>query len=793
MQFGIGQSVLRVEDHRLIRGQGKFTDDINLPGQAWLHVVRSPHANARIRRIDVETARGAPGVVAVLTGHDYAAEGFGVALIDFLNIKGGDFRYRAGTKLRLPENSVLATERVRFVGDNVVLVIAETREQACDAGELVEIDYEPLPSVSHAVAALEPDAPLVWDDVPGNLCADVEYGDEAACEAAFAAAARVVSIDAVNNRVILNPMEPRGAIGDYDGASGLYTVYTTSQIPHRVRTMLADEVFQVPSDKVRVVCEDMGGGFGGRGSPYPECLFVAWCAKHLGRPVKWIGERAECFLTDTQGRDNVSHAEIALDSEGRFQALRVSTIANMGAYPGRVGPMVPVVLGPRVQTTLYDIPVLYARVRVAFTNTVSIFPYRGAGQPEANYLMERLIEEAARATGIDAIELRRRNHIPASAMPYRTPTGVSYDSGEYDENLRKAMALADWDGFEARKRDSASRGLERGRGIANYIQVAAGAPFEWGAIEVQPDGVVELRSGTHNHGQGHETAFAQVIVEQLGVAFDSVRLVMGDTARIPRGQGAHGSRSMMLAGPLIAINSKKIVDRARRIAAIRFEVAEDDINFAEGRLTVAGTDLTLDLFEVAAIATSDGNLPEELQGPLAAESDYTAPQPTYPSGTHVCEVEVDAETGSVRIDRFTAIDDVGRAVNPMILFGQSHGGIAQGIGQALLENCCYDTENGQLLSGSFMDYCLPRADDLPSIEVGLHEALSPVNVLGVKGAGESGATGAPAAVINAIVDALKEYGVEGLDMPATPERVRAAISRAEAGSHDAGRYARQGD
>jgi carbon-monoxide dehydrogenase large subunit len=789
MQFGIGQSVLRVEDHRLLRGQGKFTDDINLPGQAWLHVVRSPHANARIRRIDVETARGAPGVVAVLTGHDYAAEGFGVALIDFLNIKGGDFRYRAGTELRLPENSVLATERVRFVGDNVVLVVAETREQACDAGELVEIDYEPLPSVSYAVAALEPDAPPVWDDAHDNLCADVEYGDEATCEAAFAAAARVVSIDVVNNRVILNPMEPRGAIGDYDGATGLYTVYTTTQIPHRVRTMLADEVFQVPSEKVRVICEDMGGGFGGRGSPYPESLFVAWCAKRLGRSVKWIGERSECFLTDTQGRDNVSHAEIALDADGRFLAIRVSTIANMGAYPGRVGPMVPVILGPRVQTTLYAIPVLYARIRVAFTNTVSIFPYRGAGQPEANYLMERLIEEAARATGLDAIELRRRNHIPADAMPYRTPTGVTYDSGEYDENLRKALVLADWDGFEARKRDSASRGLERGRGIANYIQVAAGAPFEWGAIEVRPDGVVELRSGTHNHGQGHETVFAQVAVEQLGVPFDSVRLVMGDTARIPRGQGAHGSRSMMLAGPLIAINSEKIVDRARRIAAVEFEAAESDIAFAGGRLTVTGTDLSLDLFEVAAIAMGDRSLPKELQGSLAAESDYTTPQPTYPSGTHVCEVEVDKETGSVRIVRFTAIDDVGRAVNPMILFGQSHGGIAQGIGQALLENCCYDAENGQLLSGSLMDYCLPRADDLPSIEVGLHEALSPVNVLGIKGAGESGATGAPPAVVNAIIDALKAHGIMELDMPATPERVWRAIQKLQLLSAASGKTA----
>jgi carbon-monoxide dehydrogenase large subunit len=780
MQFGIGQSVLRVEDHRLVRGRGRFTGDIDLPGTTWLQVVRSPHANARIRRIDVDAARAAPGVLAVLTGHDYAAEGFGPSAIDFLNIEGGAFRYREGTALFLAENSVLATERVRFVGDAIVLVVAETNDQARDAAELVEIDFEPLPSVVEATAALESGAPPVWDEAPDNVCADVEYGDEAECDAAFAKAARVVRIDVVNNRVILNPMEPRGAIADYDVETGVHTIHTTSQIPHRTKTMLADEVFRVAGDKVRVICKDMGGGFGGRGSPYMEYLFVAWCAKRLGRPIKWICERSEGHLTDTGGRDNVSHAELALDSDSRFLALRVATIANMGAYPGRVGPMVPVVLGPRVQTTVYTTPIFHGRIRVAYTNTVSILPYRGAGQPEANLLMERLVEAAARETGIDAIEIRRRNHIPASSMPYTNPTGVTYDSGEYEENLRKAMKLADWNGFEVRRQETASRGLRRGRGIANYIQVAAGAPFEWGAIEVMPDGVVELRSGTHNHGQGHETAFAQVVVERLGVPFESVRLVMGDTAVIPRGQGAHGSRSMILAGPLIAINSEKIIDKARRIAAIKLEAAKADIGFADGRLTVAGTDLSLDLFEVAAIAASDENLPVDLRGPLAAESDYTTPQPTYPSGTHVCEVEVDTETGSVRIDRFTAIDDVGRAVNPMILFGQSHGGITQGIGQALLEDCRYDAETGQLLSGSFMDYCMPRADDLPSFAIGLHETLSPVNVLGVKGAGESGSTGAPPAVINAIVDALGEIGVTGIDMPATPERVWRAIVDAKA-------------
>ena len=779
-RFGIGQSVLRVEDDRLLRGEGRYTGDVDLPGQAWLHVVRSPHANARIGAIEVAGARAAPGVLAVLTGHDYDDDGHGASAVDFLNIEGGAFRYREGTSLQMPENSVLATAHVRHVGDPVAIVVAETASQAEDAAERVHIEYQPVPCVTEAVAALAADAPKVWDELRDNVCADVEYGDEAACDQAFAAAHHVARIDLVNNRVIINPMEPRGAVAAYDAASGVYTVYTTSQIPHRAKQMLAEDAFKVAGDKIRIICHDMGGGFGCRGTPYVECVFVAWCARRLGRPVKWICQRSEGFLTDTQGRDNVSHAELALDADGRFLALKVSTVANMGAYPGRVGPMVPVILGPRVQTGIYATPIVHARIRVAFTNTMSVYPYRGAGQPEANYVMERLIEVAARETGIDAVALRRRNHIPAAAMPYRTPIGVTYDSGEYDANLDKAMALAGWDGYAARKAGSQARGLLRGRGVANYIQVAAGVPVEWGEIHIRPDGAVDLLSGTHNHGQGHETSFAQVIVDQLGVPFDSVRLIMGDTGRIKRGQGAHGSRSMMLAGPLIAINARTIIERAKRIAAHRLEAAEGDIVFADGRLTVAGTDLALDLFEIAAIAEQDGTLPDDLAGPLRAESDYTAPDATYPSGTHVCEVEVDAETGAVSVARFTAIDDVGRAVNPMILFGQSHGGIAQGVGQALLEDCRYDPESGQLLSGSLMDYCLPRAADLPSIAVGIHEAPSPTNAFGIKGAGESGSTGAPPAVINAIVDALIPLGVDQVDMPATPHRVWQAIRQAAA-------------
>ena len=775
MKFGVGQSVLRVEDRRLLRGEGRYIGDVSQPDQAYMQVVRSTHASARIRRIDFAEALRAPGVCTILTAAEYFGDGHGVPEVDFLNIEGGTFRYRAGTSLQLATNVVLARDRVRHVGDNVAIVVADTPDQARDAAELVWVEYEPLPAVVDMRAALSPNAPRVWDDISGNLCADVEYGSEQDCEAVFAKARHVVRIDIVNNRVIINPMEPRGVVAAYDPASDSYTIYTNSQLPHRVRTVVAKDGLRVDENRVRVICGDMGGGFGGRGAPYAECILAAWAARRVRRPVKWICERSEGFISDTQGRDNLTHAELALDADGTFLALRVETIANMGAYPGRVGPMVPVVLGPRVQVTNYTTPVVYARIRVAYTNTVTVMPYRGAGQPEAVYVMERLIDVATRQTGIDAIALRRRNHIPSDAMPYATPVNVIYDSGDYDANLSKALTLADWDWFDARKAEARRRGVLRGRGLANYIQVAAGVPFEWSRIHVRGDGKVDLYTGTFNHGQGHETSFAQLLVHHLGVPFESVRLIQGDTGQVPRGQGTHGSRSMVLVSPLVARNADIIVKRGKRIAAERFEAAEEDIVFADGGFHVAGTHLTLSLFEIAAAAESEASLPEDLRGPLQAEFDYRIPDATYPSGTHVCEVEVDPETGAVKVVAFTAIDDVGRAINPMIVFGQSHGGIAQGVGQAMLEDCRYDMETGQLLSGSLLDYCLPRADDLPSIAVALHEALSPTNPLGVKGAGESGSTGAPPAVINAIVDALDELGVTHIDMPATPERVWRAI------------------
>jgi len=770
-QFGIGQPVRRKEDERFLRGQGRYVADIAAAGHASLCFVRSPHAHARIRSIGTADAAAQPGVLAVLTAADYAADGLGLPGTDFMQIAGGAFRLRAGTTVRLPPNAVLAADRVRHVGEPVAVVVAETAAAAADGAERVTVDYDPLPAVADAAAALDGGAP-VWDDIADNLCVDAEYGDSAACAAAFATAAHVAAVDVVNNRIAVTPMEPRAVLAEYDGGRDAYVIHTNTQTPHRVRHALAHEILHLPDAQVRLLSPDVGGGFGGRSAVYPEIVVAAWCARRLRRPMRWIGERGECFLTDTQGRDNRSRAEAAFDADGRILALRIDTIANMGAYPGHLGPAVPVVLGPRVQNGVYDVPLVHARVRAAFTNTMTVSPYRGAGQPEAVYLIERLFDAAAASIGIDPVTLRRRNHIAAAAMPFRTATGVVYDSGDYDGNLDAALRLADWDGYAARQAASRARGLLRGRGLANYIQVAAGVPMEWGALKVGGDGAVVVRTGTHNHGQGHETVFAQIVADRLGVPYDSVTLVQGDTDTIPRGFGTHGSRSVIMAASLIDGNAATLIARARAIAGARLEAAEEDLVYADARFTVAGTNLSVGLFEIAGLCEQAG------EPPLEAQSDFKLPDATYPCGVHVCEVEVDADTGAVRIDRFAAIDEVGRAINPMILFGQSHGGIAQGVGQALMECCRYDRETAQMLTASPLDYCLPRADDLPSIEVALAEAPSPTNPLGVKGAGESGATGAPPAVINAILDALRPLGVRHVDMPATPETVWQAIRAA---------------
>ncbi len=774
----IGQPVRRREDARLLTGQGAYAADHNRPGQAYLAVLRSPHAHARIRSIDLSEARAAPSVLLVYHGADYIAAGLGLPPMS-PTVLGTT--HRVVSAQVKPPNKLLPTDRVRFCGEPVAIVVAETAAAARDACELILVEYEPLESVVDPVAALTAASPQIWDEAPGNLCCAIEVGDPESCEAGFARAKHVISIDLVNNRVTGVPMEPRAALGEYDPAAATFTLTTGNQLPNNTRDTLADHILRVPRDSLRVVSPDMGGGFGTRSQCFPENIFVLWCARVLKRPVKWQGERTDCFLTDTHGRDSIWHAAVALDNAGRILALKVDTISNLGAYPGHAGPLVPISAGPRVQTGVYRVPALDLRVKVVFTNTATVAPYRGAGQPEAVYVIERLLDLAALKTGIDRVTLRRRNVLASSEFPYRSAAGALYDSGDYGAGMDVALREADWEGFEARRAGALRRERLRGLGFANYVQVSGGAPAEWGRLVIHPGGKVEFRVGTHSHGQGHETSFAQVIGDQLGVALDQIRIVEGDTARVTAGAGTHGSRSLFKGGQIIIDACGQVIDRAKRIVAALHEVDPAIVTFEDGNLTVPQTNVVLSLFEVAAAAEKDNSLPVGLRGPLATETTFTTHDCNFPSGTHICEVEIDPETGLVDIERYVAVDDAGRLVNPLIAEGQMHGGIVQGIGQALFEHVIYEEQSGQLLSGSFQDYCLPRADNVPNIEVTFQEVASPTNVLGVKGIGESGPTGAPPAVIGAILDALRGYGIQHIDMPAQPERVWRALERAKAG------------
>ncbi len=762
----IGQPIRRREDDRLVQGKGGFAADHSCPNQAHLVVLRSPHAHARIDGIDVALARVMPGVLLVYTGHDYEASGLGLAPAGKPPL--GPVSRFVGAQIS-PPNKLLPIDRVRFVGEPVAIVVAETASAARDAAERIEISYAPLPSVVDMAAALEPGAPQIWHEAPGNLCCEIEIGDDGACAAAFARARHVVSLELVNSRITGAPMEPRAALGEYDPATESFTLTTGTQLPNNNRDTLAEHVFGVPRDRVRVVSPDMGGGFGTRSQCFPELVFVLWCARVLGRPVKWQGERSECFLSDTHGRDSLWRASLALDEEGRITGLRVATLANLGAYPGHAGPLVPISAGPRVQTGCYRVPSLHARIKVVFTNTATVSPYRGAGQPEAVYLVERLLDLAALKTGIDRVELRRRNILAPADFPYRTSAGATYDSGDYGAGMEMALRHADWQGFAARREEARRRGKRRGIGFANYVQVSGGAPAEWGKVLVRPDGKVEFRVGTHSHGQGHETSFAQIIGAKLGLPLERIEIVEGDTGRVPTGFGTHGSRSLFKGGQIGVEACAGVIDGAKRFLAARHAVDPAAVSYADGNLAVAHTNIVLSLFEVAAQAQAAN------EAPLAAEVTFSTFECNFPSGTHICEVEIDPETGTVRLERYVAVDDAGRLVNPMIAEGQMHGGIVQGIGQALMERIVYDAESGQLVTGSYQDYCPPRADELPGIDVIFQEVASPTNHLGVKGIGESGPTGATPAVISAIVDALAEDGIEHIEMPATPERVWRAI------------------
>jgi aerobic carbon-monoxide dehydrogenase large subunit len=773
---GIGQPVRRKEDFRLLTGKGSFADDLVVPSLAHAVMVRSPHAHARIVSVKKGAALSAPGVLAVLTGADYVADGLAPIPHNagLMGLPDVAVRLR-GFEPITTRDYPMPPDKARFVGEPIAMIVAETIDQARDAAELLEIAYEPLPAVTRAVDAVKPGAPQLWDDAPANLCVDIEVGDEAATADAFASAAQIVRLDTWVQRVSGVPMETRTTTAEYDEASEQYTLHAGSgRGVAKLRLDLA-QILGVPAEQVGCVCKDMGGNFGTRNFFYPEYALLAWAARRIGRPIKWTCERSEAFLSDYQGRDLTVEAELALDQEGNFLAVRGSNLSNLG---GHAAAFVSLQKGLGLMPSVYRIPVGYFRGRGAVTNTVSTTPYRSAGRPEVIFVIERLIDLAADQLGLDPVALRRRNMIPPEAQPFANPLGITYDSGRYEAAMNTALALADWDGFAVRRAEARRRGKLRGIGIANYVEITSGAPRERTEITVLPEGRVELVMGTMSSGQGHETSFAQLVTEWLGVPFESIIYVAHDTARVQAGGGSHSGRSMKLATTIIGKATDDIIDTGRKIAGFLLETGEIDMEFERGRYRVAGTDREIGIFEVGAAAVARKDLPPDLQGPLAGVSDQTLPVASFPYGAQVCEVEVDADTGEVRIVGYAAVDDVGRAINPLILHGQTHGGIAQGVGQALLEHSHYDPGSGQLLTASFMDYGMPRADNLPFLATGLSEVPSPSNRLGVRSGGEGGTTPALAAVINAIVDALAELGVRHIEMPATPERVWRAIHAA---------------
>jgi len=778
---GIGQPVRRKEDLRLLTGRGRYSDDLCLPGQAFAAMLRSPHAHAIIRSIDTSAALKVPGVLAVYTGADLAAEGIGPIAPDY-NFMGTIEQQRQmpdvvlvnrdGSDMFVSPYHLLARDRVRFNGQTVAMVVAETVGAAKDAADVIEVDYEPLPSVTATREAAKPDAPRLWEGSASNICLDAEHGDAVAAAAVFAKAKHIARLDTWISRVTGVPMEPRTAVGQYDAATGRYTLHAGSGGVHRQKRELS-MILNVPLESVRVVTHDIGGNFGTKNSLFPEFPLVVWASKKLGRPVKWTCERSEAFLSDYQGRDLVADVELALDGEGNFLALRGHLLSNLGAHAASI---IPLRKGVSIITGLYRVPVIHVTARAVLSNTASTIPYRSAGRPEAMYLIERLIEIAARDFGFDAIALRRRNIIPVKALPYRNASGVTYDSGEYEKGMDWALEIADWKGFAARRVEAKARGKLRGIGFSNYIELTMGFPREWGEVTVKPEGEVEVAVGTLSSGQGHETSFTQCVSDWLGVPFDKVRLVQGDTDRIPVGGGSHSGRSMRMAGFVMGKATDAVIERGKRITAHLLEVAAADIDFAAGYFTVKGTDRRQSIFAVARAAESNTGLPADLRGPLSAQHEQLFKDGGYPYGGQVCEVEIDPDTGVVQIVRHAAVDDVGRAVNPLILHGQTHGAIVQGAGQIMGEHCHYDHESGQLLSGSFMDYPMPRADQYPSFDTELMEVPSPSNPLGVRAGGEGGTTPALAAVTNAIVDALAEFGVKHIEMPATPERVWRAMA-----------------
>jgi carbon-monoxide dehydrogenase large subunit len=786
---GIGASVLRKEDRRFLTGRGTYVADVKRPDMTFGVFVRSPHAHARFKAIDLTAARALPGVLAVLTGEDIKRDGVGGIPCGWC-VTG-----KRGVPMKEPPHPALAQAKVRHVGDAVAFVIADTLADARHAAAAVAVDYEALPPVTSVRAALDAGAPAVFDEIPDNICYDWELGDRDATEAAFKRADHVARVELVNNRLVGNPMEPRAAIGEYDPATGQHTLWTTSQFPHIVKLLMGNFVLKIPQHKLRVISPDVGGGFGVKQFHYAEEAVVTWASAQVGRPVKWVCERSEGFVSDAHGRDHVTEGELALDAGGNFLGLRVRTIANMGGYLSTFGPNIPSYLYGPLLAGVYTTPAIYCEVKAVFTNTLPVDAYRGAGRPEATFVLERLVDIAARGMGIDRAELRRKNTIPKTAYPYKTPVLVEYDNGDPLRCLERVLVAADWNGFAKRKAESERRRKYRGIGLCTFAEACGLAPsriairlgargglFESATVRVHPTGDVTVLMGTHNHGQGHETTFAQIASEKLGIPIDNVQVVFGDTDKVQFGLGTYGSRSLAVGGSALVKAADKVILKGKKIAAHMLEASESDIEFKAGVFGIAGTDSRKTFQEIALSAYFPVNYPLDLLEPgLEEQAFYDPVNFTFPSGAHVAEVEIDPETGVVALVNYVAIDDVGTVINPMIVRGQIHGGLVQGIGQALCEACVYDEVSGQLLSGSFMDYCIPRTDDIPMMHVETLSTACTHNPLGVKGCCELGTIGAPATVINAVVDALSHLGVTHVDMPSSPSRIWRIIDNAGVG------------
>jgi carbon-monoxide dehydrogenase large subunit len=768
VKFGVGQPVRRVEDQRLLTGIGRYTDDINLPRQLYAYFLRSPHAHAILKKVDATAARTAPGVHLVVAGADLKAMGLGnlPCMVPLQN--------RDGSKMPMPPRPAIQDERVRFVGDTVAMVVAESLLEARDAAEMIEVDYEALPATADMNAAIAKGAPQIWDAAKGNVVFDWTMGDEAAVKAAFAKAAKVIKLDLVNNRVVPNSMETRNAIGDV-APDGRLVLYASSQGGSGLRKALASYVFKIPESQIRVVAPDVGGGFGMKIFLYPEYVGVMAAARKLRRPVKWTGDRADAFLTDTHGRDHITHAELAVDKDGKFLGFHVATVANLGAYLSHYGPFIPTMAGSAMLAGVYTLPALFVEVKGVYTNTAPVDAYRGAGRPEANYVVERMVDKAARELKIAPDELRRRNFIPPSAMPYQTAAGITYDSGDFARNMDDCIKTSEWAAAAKRKDDAKKTGKLRGLGMATYIEACGGGPDETAQVRFDNAGGVTVLIGNQSNGQGHETTYAQLIADRLGVPFENVRVIQGDTDQILYPGGTGGSRALSVGGTAVTLAAERIVAKGKKLSAHLLEAAEADIEFKEGRFAIAGTDKGMTMIEVVKASFNMAKLPAGMSPGMDETANFMPGANTYPNGCHIAEVEIDPTTGATRVVRYTIVDDFGTVINPLMVEGQVHGGTVQGIGQALYEGCVYD-DSGQLLTGSFMDYAMPRAGDVPGFSFAYNEVPCSANPLGVKGCGEAGAIGAPPATINAIVDALSQFGVQHIDMPATPEKVWRAIN-----------------